>query len=85
VEQQVICDKFNRSTLYEYQHDAVCVCRFPQPAFPPVDRFQYVAVDAFGIAIVAFAINIAMAKMFAKKHGYSLDSNQVDILDSYDF
>lgn len=62
-----------------------CVCRFPQPAFPPVNLFHQVAVDAFVIAIVSFAINISMGKLFAKKHGYSLESNQVDLLDGYDF
>lgn len=62
-----------------------CVCRFPPPAFPPVNRFHKVAVDAIGISIVSFAINISMAKMFAKKHAYSLHSNQVDFVDDYDF
>lgn len=49
---------------------------FPTPAFPRVNHMQSVAVDAVGIALVSFTISISMAKMFAQKHGYSLDSNQ---------
>lgn len=49
----------------------------PPPAFPPASRFISVAGDAVGIAIVVFTINISMAKLFAKKHSYHLDSNQV--------
>jgi len=33
--------------------------------------------DAFVIAVVIFATNISLAKMFAKKRGYSVDPNQV--------
>lgn len=49
---------------------------FPPPAFPPINRLSSVAVDAIGISIVSFAINISMAKMFAQKHGYALIPNQ---------
>jgi len=48
----------------------------PAPAFPPVNRMSSVFGDAIGIAIVAFTINISMAKLFAKKHSYRLDANQ---------
>lgn len=33
--------------------------------------------DAFAIAIVGFAINISLAKLFALQNGYEIDPNQV--------
>lgn len=50
------------------------------PALPPANRFSTVAVDAISIAIVAFAINYSLARLFALKHGYSLVPNQVSVL-----
>ena len=32
--------------------------------------------DAIAVAIVAFAISVSMAQLFAKKHNYEVDSNQ---------
>ncbi|KAK6995100.1 solute carrier family 26 member 6 [Biomphalaria glabrata] len=46
---------------------------------PNLNAFSYipnVITDAIALAIVAFAINVSMAKMFAKKHNYSIDANQ---------
>ena len=55
----------------------VIFSRFPAPKFPPTNNmFEYLG-PAFSIAIVAFAISISMSKLFAKKHGYEIDSNQV--------
>ena len=33
--------------------------------------------DAFSIAIVVFSISVSMAKIFAKRHNYKIDANQV--------
>ena len=33
--------------------------------------------DAIAVAIVAFAISVSMAQLFAKRHNYECDSNQV--------
>lgn len=35
--------------------------------------------DAIAIAIVAFAISVSMAQVFANKHNYKIDPNQVTI------
>lgn len=35
--------------------------------------------DAISIAIVSFAVNISMAKLFSKKYKYELSPNQVFI------
>lgn len=34
--------------------------------------------DAINIAIVSFALNISMAKLFSKKYKYELSPNQVN-------
>ena len=39
--------------------------------------------DAFVIAIVMFATNISLAKMFAKKNKYVIDANQVRYLNEF--
>jgi len=52
-------------------------CSLPAPAFPPVSRFGEVAASAISVAVVSFAVNISLAKLFAKKRAYSLDSDQV--------
>ena len=33
--------------------------------------------NAFTIAVVAFAVSVSMSKIFAKKHNYEIDSDQV--------
>ena len=38
---------------------------------------QEVIADAFVIAIISYVINISQAKLFARKSGYDLHSNQV--------
>ena len=63
-------DKFDEMNL-------MIVSSFPPPAFPPASRFGQVAGDAISVAIVSFAVSISMAKLFAKKHSYQLDSDQV--------
>lgn len=49
----------------------------PTPKFPPVRVFKLVIGDAVAIAIVSFALNVSMAKLFAKKHKYEIQANQV--------
>lgn len=48
----------------------------PAPRLPAMYRIPSVLLDAVSIAIVAFAVNISMAKLFAKTHGYPINSNQ---------
>ncbi|KAF7654579.1 hypothetical protein LDENG_00067720 [Lucifuga dentata] len=49
---------------------------FLPPQLPLWSLIPNVAVDAFSIAIVGFAITISLSEMFAKKHGYTVDANQ---------
>ena len=58
---------------------------FPPPQFPPVERFGDVFADAIAVAVVAFAISVSMVQLFARKHSYETDSNQVKyIINNYD-
>lgn len=49
---------------------------FLPPQMPSWSLIPNVAVDAFSIAIVGFAITVSLSEMFAKKHGYKVDANQ---------
>uniref|UniRef100_UPI0037E79E48 sulfate transporter n=1 Tax=Semicossyphus pulcher TaxID=241346 RepID=UPI0037E79E48 len=49
---------------------------FLPPQMPMWTLIPNVAVDAFSIAIVGFAITVSLSEMFAKKHGYTVDANQ---------
>ena len=44
---------------------------------PPIAAASKLFVDAISIAIVTFAMNISMAKFFAKKYKYEISPNQV--------
>ncbi|XP_072276672.1 solute carrier family 26 member 6-like [Pyxicephalus adspersus] len=46
------------------------------PVLPDVSLFASVVGNAFAIAVVVYAFTISLVKMFAVKHGYSIDSNQ---------
>lgn len=48
------------------------------PRVPNVNLFGEVIGDAFALALVAYAISISLGKTFALKHGYKVDSNQVN-------
>lgn len=49
---------------------------FMPPQLPNWSFIPNIAVDAFSIAIVGFAITVSLSEMFAKKHGYMVDPNQ---------
>ncbi|XP_043113816.1 sulfate transporter [Puntigrus tetrazona] len=49
---------------------------FMPPQLPNWSLIPNIAVDAFSIAIVGFAITVSLSEMFAKKHGYIVDPNQ---------
>ena len=49
----------------------------PSPKIPTVSLFNKIIGDSIAIAIVSFVINISMCKLFAKKHNYEIQPNQV--------
>ncbi|CAD6189817.1 unnamed protein product [Caenorhabditis auriculariae] len=48
----------------------------PLPQLPMWSILKDCLVQSLGIAVVTIAIHISMAKMLAKKHGYTVDDNQ---------
>uniref|UniRef100_A0A1A7WSC6 Solute carrier family 26, member 5 n=1 Tax=Iconisemion striatum TaxID=60296 RepID=A0A1A7WSC6_9TELE len=46
------------------------------PAVPEFSLIPKLIPDAFAVAIVGFSMTISLAKIFALKHGYSVDGNQ---------
>ncbi|XP_066017113.1 prestin isoform X1 [Pocillopora verrucosa] len=48
----------------------------PPLSVPSLSRISNISSDAFVIAVVIFATNISLAKMFAKKRGYAVEPNQ---------
>ncbi|CAF1544697.1 unnamed protein product, partial [Adineta steineri] len=48
----------------------------PSPVFPSLNSIDKLIVPAITIAAVSLSISISMAKMFSRKHGYKVSSNQ---------
>ena len=48
----------------------------PPPRLPDLSILPAFAVDSLAIAIVSFAITLSLAKLYATKMKYELDSNQ---------
>ncbi|XP_053325601.1 solute carrier family 26 member 6-like [Spea bombifrons] len=46
------------------------------PVVPNISLFRHMIGNAFALAVVVYAFNISLAKMFAIKYGYNVDSNQ---------
>ncbi|OXB61662.1 hypothetical protein ASZ78_016138 [Callipepla squamata] len=46
------------------------------PAVPEIQLIPAIFIDALAIAIVGFSMAVSMAKIFALKHGYTIDGNQ---------
>nr|XP_020502800.1 prestin [Labrus bergylta] len=46
------------------------------PAAPVFSLLPNLVTDSFAVAIVGFSMGISLAKIFALKHGYSVDGNQ---------
>ena len=60
-----------------------CLSYSFRPTVPVYSFMDDVIIDAFIIAIVSFVINIAQAKLVAKKNGYSIHSDQVIACEMY--
>ncbi|XP_040200440.1 sulfate transporter-like [Rana temporaria] len=49
---------------------------FQVPKAPDWSLISSIAVDAVPIAIIGFAMTVSLAEIFAKKHGYTISTNQ---------
>lgn len=54
-----------------------CVARLLPPAIPDFSLTPRLVIDSFAVAIVGFSMGISLSKIFALKHGYTVDGNQV--------
>ena len=52
----------------------------PPPTVPSLQNVDELIVPAITIAAVSLSISISMAKMFSRKHGYKVSSNQVSVV-----
>ncbi|XP_028315463.1 sulfate transporter [Gouania willdenowi] len=66
----------NFSVVYSSDVAGEIPTGFLPPQLPQWSLIPNVALDAFSIAIVGFAITVSLSEMFAKKHGYRVDANQ---------
>lgn len=53
--------------------------RLLPPTAPEFSLLPNLVTDSFAVAIVGFSMGISLSKMFALKHGYSVDGNQVSL------
>ncbi|XP_072309420.1 prestin [Eucyclogobius newberryi] len=62
------------------QHQVDVVGHIPTglqpPGLPDFSLFPNLITDAFAVAIVGYSMGISLAKIFALKHGYTVDDNQ---------
>jgi len=58
-------------------------CRLPPLTSPKTEYLTEVITDAFVAVIVCYSVNLSLGKVFAKKHGYVIYSNQVSTLCIY--
>ena len=67
-----------------YRHAFICTfhtpCRLPSVTSPNVDYALLLLQDAFVISVVTFAVTVSLAKVFARRYSYSVDSNQVHVI-----
>ncbi|XP_075061446.1 sulfate transporter-like [Mixophyes fleayi] len=49
---------------------------FKPPRSPEWSLIPKIAIDAIPIAIIGFAMTVSLAEIFAKKHGYTVSTNQ---------
>lgn len=67
--------KWCRSKNRPYMH--VCINRFVPARFPNIKLFGDIVGSSFSTAVVAYAVSVSVAKVYATKHDYKIDGNQV--------
>ena len=58
-------------------HSTILLCRFPQPQLPALHLLPQVLGDTVALTFVAYAISVSLAMIYAEKHHYAIDPNQV--------
>ncbi|KAK3606362.1 hypothetical protein CHS0354_041998 [Potamilus streckersoni] len=67
---------WNFSKRYHVQIVGDIPVGMPTPSYPSLEKVDMYITDVIIIAIISFAQSVSMAALMAKKHNYSLDSNQ---------
>ena len=60
-------------------YDGLYTCRLPPLTSPKPSHVGNVFTDAFVAVVVCYSVTLSLAKVFAKKHGYTIYPNQVCI------
>ncbi len=53
----------------------------PRPEAPDASLWSDIYIDGLAIAIISFSINASMMVLFASKHKYKTESNQVSSVE----
>ncbi|XP_073431391.1 sulfate transporter-like [Dendrobates tinctorius] len=67
---------FNFNGKYKSSICGTIPTGFMAPRAPHWELIPRIATDAIPIAIIGFAMTVSLAEIFAKKHGYTISSNQ---------
>lgn len=65
------------SQAHNDSRSTLLLCRFPQPQLPALHLLPQVLGDTVALAFVAYAISVSLAMIYAEKHHYTIDPNQV--------
>ncbi|XP_072255094.1 sulfate transporter-like [Pyxicephalus adspersus] len=67
---------FSFNTKYKSSICGTIPTGFSVPKAPNMSLIPSIAADAVPIAIIGFAMTVSLAEIFAKKHGYTISTNQ---------
>ncbi|XP_051736395.1 solute carrier family 26 member 10 [Ctenopharyngodon idella] len=67
---------FSLDSKYDIQIVGHIPAGFPEPRLPALETIPEIAGDTVAITLVAYAVSVSLAMIYADKHGYSIDPNQ---------
>ncbi|XP_052451190.1 solute carrier family 26 member 10 [Carassius gibelio] len=67
---------FSLDSKYDIQIVGHIPAGFPEPRLPALWTIPEIAGDTVAITLVAYAVSVSLAMIYADKHGYSIDPNQ---------
>ncbi|XP_056305744.1 solute carrier family 26 member 10 [Danio aesculapii] len=67
---------FSLDSKYDIQIVGHIPAGFPEPRLPALKTVPEIAGDTVAITLVAYAVSVSLAMIYADKHGYSIDPNQ---------
>uniref|UniRef100_A0A8C1EXH2 Solute carrier family 26 member 10 n=1 Tax=Cyprinus carpio carpio TaxID=630221 RepID=A0A8C1EXH2_CYPCA len=67
---------FSLDSKYDIQIVGHIPAGFPEPRLPALETVPEIAGDTVAITLVAYAVSVSLAMIYADKHRYSIDPNQ---------